>query len=450
MSTHAAASLFYNSIMQLTEGFEAARAALQRSQKERAFSSQPLVETRVREICEQVRNEGDNALLRLTRELDCPTLEPSQLRVSPDEIEQAWNETPPEVRDALGRAASNIEDFHRKQPVGDWFTQSCDGVFLGQKYTPLDRVGLYAPNGRAAYPSTVLMLAIPARVAGVPQVALASPPDQSGHCHPLILAAARLVGISEIYKVGGAQAMAAFAYGTGTVRAVDKLVGPGNLYVSLAKKHLYGTVGIDGLYGPSEVVILADDAGRRGVQPNSDMTASQLASDLIAQAEHEPRAWTCFIATSRLLCAAVMSEIEAQSEASPRREILRESLANTLILCVDTREEACELCNLAAAEHVEIWSRDALHMSTHIRHAGAIFLNTPVPLGDYIAGPSHTLPTGATARFAQGVGVDTFLKRTSIISASRESVRALANDVETLANLEELPGHAKAVCRRAE
>ena len=433
--------------MQFIEGYEDARAAVQRSNSARAFTAQPETENLVRDICEAVRSEGDEAVLRFEREFDCPTLELSGLRVTPEEIEDAWQSLPAEVQAALQRAADNIEFFHKKQPVGDWSTVSPDGVFLGQRYTPIERVGLYAPNQRAALPSSVLMVAIPARVAGVRDLVLASPPSRDGSLHPIVLAAARIAGITEIYKIGGAVAMAALALGTQSVRAVDKIVGPANIYGTLAKKYLFGSVGIDGLYGPSDLVILCDDTGRRGVQENSAPHASQLAADLIAQAEHGADSWVCLITTSRLLCAAVMSEVESQLEASPRAEVLRESLQNALILCVDSLDEACALSDLAAPEHLEIWSRDALSVSNRMRHAGAIFLNTPVPLGDYIAGPSHTLPTGGTARYSHGVGVDTFLKRTSIIAASRESMAGLCDDLSIIAQLEDLPGHAAAVQR---
>ncbi len=438
--------------MQLIEGFSAAREALTASNISRAFSSQPEIETVVRDICEAVRQDGDDALLRFERQFSCPNLTLEQLRVAPAEIDDAWAQTPDEAKRALQRAAQNIRAFHGKQPVGDWIMSSPDGLFLGQRYTPLDRVGMYAPNGRAAYPSTVLMLAIPAQVAGVPEVVLASPSGKDGNCNPTILAAARVAGITEIYKIGGAGAMAALALGTKTVRKVDKIVGPGSIYVTLAKKYLYGEVGIDGLYGPSEVVVLADTSPEQGGEESetAHRLAPQIAADLIAQAEHGNDSFVCLVCTSPILCAAVMSEVESQIAANPRREILRESLQNALILRVETLDEAAELCNLAAAEHVEIWSRDALALSTRIRHAGAIFLNTPVPLGDYIAGPSHTLPTGTTARFAHGVGVETFLKRTSLIAASRESIASLSNDLSLLANLEELPGHAQAIERAAK
>jgi histidinol dehydrogenase len=424
--------------MRLIEGYEAACVALEEANAARAMGADPVVEAKVREICEAVREEGDEALLRFERQFDCPSLELSQLRVEQSEIDAAWQNLPANAQKALQRAADNIEAFHRWQPVGDWFTTSPDGAFLGQRYTPIERVGMYAPNYRAAYPSTVLMLAIPAKVAGVPEIVLASPPSRDGSSHPMILAAAKVAGVSEIYKVGGAAAIAALAYGTSTVRKVDKIVGPGSIWVTLAKKHLYGVVGIDGLYGPSEVVVLADAA------PDTLALVPQLAADLIAQAEHGADSFVCFAAPSRELCDAVLRQVEAQVARSPRAEILRESLAGSLMLCMETMEQAIELTNLAAPEHAEIWSRDALAILPQIQHAGAVFLNTPVPLGDYIIGPSHTLPTGATARFAQGVGVETFLKRTSVIAASQPTMAALAEDLEMLAMLEDLPGHASA------
>jgi histidinol dehydrogenase len=283
------------------------------------------------------------------------------------------------------------------------------------------------------------MLAMPAKVAGVSQIALATPASSDGNAHPVILAAAHIAGISEIYKIGGAAAMAALAYGTQTVKKVDKIVGPANIYGTLAKKYLFGVVGIDGLYGPSEVAIVADE----GASP------AQIAADLIAQAEHGSDSFVCLLTASKALAQGVEREIDAQIEVSPRAAILRESLENSLLCVVDSLENACEMADLAAAEHVEIWSHDAFALSSKIRNAGAIFLNTPVPLGDYIAGPSHTLPTGATARFASGVGVDTFLRRTSLVGAPKASIAQLADDLEIIALLEELPGHAAAVRRAA-
>jgi histidinol dehydrogenase len=278
------------------------------------------------------------------------------------------------------------------------------------------------------------MLGIPAKVAGVPEIVLASPADKTGNAHPLILAAAQIAGIEEIYKAGGAQAMAALAYGTATIPRVDKIAGPGSIYVTLAKKYLYGTVGIDGLFGPSEVAIVADN--------NAD--PSRLAIDLMAQAEHGADSFVCLIVTSNELAQKVLLALEAKVKDHPREEILRQSLAVSSLFVVEQIDEAITLCNEIAAEHVEIWSGDAQLLSQKIKHAGAIFLNTPVPFGDYIAGPSHTLPTGTTARFAAGVGVDTFLKRSSIVNAPADALKKMSEDLATLAELEQLPAHAEA------
>lgn len=422
--------------MQKIEGYQAARAALEQSNSERAFASSPEVEMRVREICEAVRSRGDEALLEFEQKYSCADLTLDSLRVSPEEIEAAWENTPQPARAALERAAKNVEAFHRAQPREDWTITTPEGATLGQKYSALQRVALYAPHGRAAYPSTVLMLAMPARVAGVSKIVLATPAGKDGKAHPTVLAAARVCGISEIYKIGGAQAMAALAYGTASIPKVDKLVGPGSIYVTLAKKHLYGTVGIDGLYGPSEVVVLADESAQD--------KAAQLAADLIAQAEHGEDSFVCFVTTSGELLERVLSQVDEQVAASSRAEFLRLSLKNSLALGVGSLDEAIDLANLAAAEHVEVWSDNAELIAKRIEHAGAIFLNTPVPLGDYILGPSHTLPTGATARFASGVAVDTFLKRSSIISAPGTAIAALADDLSIIAELEDLPGHARA------
>ena len=425
--------------MQVYEGTFAARAAIVAANQSRAFSANPQIETQVRAICEAIQTRGDAALLELVQQFDSPHLELEGLRVSQGEIDAAFDALVPDARRALERAARNIETFHSRQNVPDWSFTSTDGAMLGQRYSAIERVGLYAPNGRAAYPSTVLMLGVPARVAGVSQIALASPASPDGRANPTILAAAKIAGISEIYKIGGAAAMAAFAYGTATVPKVDKVVGPGSIYLTLAKKHLFGVVGIDGLYGPSEVVIVADE----GANP------AQIAADLIAQAEHGADSFVCLLTASAEIAQNVQIEVEIQILGSPRVQILRESLQNALIGRVDSLGDALELCDLAASEHVEIWSRDAFALSARIGSAGAIFLNTPVPLGDYIAGPSHTLPTGATARFASGVGIDTFLKRTSLVGATRQAIELLADDLETIAQLEDLPGHAAAVRRAA-
>lgn len=421
-------------MMQLTQGFQNALAATLQANAARQPGASPEIETVVREICQAVQADGDDALLHFERQFGCPTLQASDLRVGQNEMNTAWNSVSDSAKKALQHAADNIEEFHRHQPRGDWNAVSKDGVNYGQRYLPIDRVGLYAPHGRAVYPSTVLMLGIPAKVAGVPEVFLASPADKAGKAHPLILAAAQIAGIFKIYKIGGAQGMAALAYGTETITRVDKIAGPGSIYVTLAKKYLYGAVGIDGLFGPSEVAILADK--------NAD--PARLAIDLMAQAEHGADSFVCLIVTSQELASKVLLALEAKVNGHPRQEILQESLSTSSLFVVDHIDEAIELCNTIAAEHVEIWSGDAQSINQKIKHAGAIFLNTPVPFGDYIAGPSHTLPTGTTARFAAGVGVDTFLKRSSIVSASTEALAKMSGDLATLAELEQLPAHAAA------
>lgn len=431
--------------MKLIEGYVAAREALLQANAARSFTAQPQIETAVRDICEAVRQEDDAAVLRYERQFDCVSLEADQLRVTPEEIAAAWDTVPAAARGALQHAADNIEAFHRRQPVGNWSDTLPNGARLGQRYTPIPRVGMYAPFGKAVYPSSVLMLAVPGRVAGVPHLVLATPPGQDGKAHPMVLAAAKVAGITEIYKVGGAVAMAALAYGTATIPRVDKIVGPGNIYVTLAKKHLYGTVGIDGLYGPSEVVILVD-----ALDDGNSTLIAQVAADLIAQAEHGPDSFVCCVVTSAEFARAVREEVDRQVAASPRSAILHKALDHSLILTVDSTDQGCELCDLAAAEHVEVWSDEADALAERLQHAGAVFINTPVPLGDYIAGPSHVLPTGVTARFAHGVGVETFLKRTSIIAASPATMRRMADDLEVIALLEDLPGHAAAVRRGAD
>ena len=426
--------------MQRVEGYAAARAAILSANAARAFTASPQIEDAVRQICDDVRTRGDEAVLEACRKFDCPDLQLANLRVTAAEIEAAWQALPIKAQGALKRAAANLEAFHCAQKPRDFSFDSPDGARLGNRWTPIERVGLYAPNGRAAYPSTVLMLAIPARVAGVPNVVLATPAGEDGHAHPVILAAAHVAGISEIYKVGGAAAMAALAYGTDTIARVDKLVGPGSIYLTLAKKHLFGVVGIDGLYGPSEVAIIA----------NEGADADQIAADLLAQAEHGADSFVAFLTPSLALLQEVENAIETQSQQSPRAKLARAALENSLLCLVETMEQACELCDLIAAEHVEVWSDDAAKWADKIPNAGAIFLNCPVPLGDYIIGPSHTLPTGATARFASGVGVGTFLKRTTIVEAPKASIEQLADDLEIIALLEELPGHAAAVKRAAK
>lgn len=423
--------------MQILQGFSASQSAVLAANARRAFSSNPQIEAEVRSLCEAVQTRGDAALIEQIRRFDCADFELKNLRVSSEEIESAWAILPDDAKCALQRAAENIEIFHQAQKPRDFAIETIEGATLGGRYLPVKRAGIYAPNGRAAYPSTVLMLAIPARVAGVQDVVLATPAGQNGRAHPVILAAAKIAGISEIYKMGGAGAVAALGFGTETVQKVEKIAGPGSIYFTLAKKQLFGIVGIDGLYGPSEVAIVADE----------NQNPAQLAADLLAQAEHGADSFVVFLSPSQLLCDAVAREIETQIQTSSRADFLRASLENSLVCTVETMEQACELANVCAAEHVEIWSDIAPFWATEIRDAGAIFLNTPVPFGDYILGPSHTLPTGLTTRFASGVGVDTFLKRTTMVEAPQSALQSLSGDLEILALLEKLPGHGAAAKR---
>ncbi len=427
--------------MQPFDGLSASLAAIENAQHKRTKNGGTELEKQVRDLCEDVRLRGDDAVLDSARRFDCANLELDALRVSQEEIETAWRELPDPAKRALQRAAKNIEAYHQKQKPADFEFQTPEGACLGARYSPIRRAGIYAPNGRAAYPSTVLMLAIPAKVAGVREVVLATPAGKDGHAHPVILAAAHVAGVSEIWKMGGAAAVAAFAFGTGRIERVDKIAGPGSIYFTLAKKGVFGSVGIDGLYGPSEVGIVADE--------KQLARAPQLAADLLAQAEHGGDSFVVFVSNSTQVCEAVARELALQTNASPRAKLALEALEDSLVCRVDSMEEACVLMNEAALEHVEIWSDEARKWSEKVSNAGAIFLNTPVPLGDYIIGPSHTLPTGGTARFASGVGVDTFLKRTSLVEAPREAVALLADDLETIALLEDLPGHAAAAKRAA-
>ncbi len=426
--------------MQFLDGLPASLQAVLSANARRAFDASPELETRVRAQLDDVRARGDEALLDSARRFDCSSLQLDGLHVSNDEIESAWRELPDAAKRALERAAKNIEAYHQAQKPRDFEITTPEGACVGARYCPVERAGIYAPNGRAAYPSTVLMLAIPARVAGVRDVVLATPASADGGAHPVILAAAHVAGVKEIWKMGGAAAVGAFAFGTQSVLKVDTIAGPGSIWFTLAKKQVFGQVGIDGLYGPSEIGIIADGSQLE--------RAPQLAADLLAQAEHGGDSFVLFVSNSRTVCEAVRRELELQISASPRAKLAMEALENSLVCCVETMEEACEMASRAALEHVEIWSNDARRWASKISNAGAIFLNTPVPLGDYIIGPSHTLPTGATARFSSGVGVDTFLRRTSIVEAPREAIALLADDLETIALLEDLPGHA-AAARRA-
>ncbi|WP_151191954.1 histidinol dehydrogenase, partial [Desulfotomaculum copahuensis] len=392
----------------------------------------------VAEILAAVKKEGDAAVCRYTKTFDGAALTPQTLAVTPQETAAAMTQVAKSFLDAMDLAAENIIAYHRRQLVNSWCEPDGRGMFLGQLVRPLNRVGIYVPGGTAAYPSSVLMNALPARVAGVKEIVMATPPGQDGRINPHVLAAAARAGVTEIYKMGGAQAVAALAYGTAAIRPVDKIAGPGNLYVTLAKKQVYGVVDIDMLAGPSEVLIIAD----------AEADARYIAADMLAQAEHDPLAAAVLLTPDRSLAARVQSELAAQLARLPRRETAARALAGqgAIIVTADL-EEAIALANRFAPEHLELAVADPFALLGRVTTAGAVFLGAyaPEPLGDYLAGPSHVLPTGGTARFYSPLGVDTFLKRTSVISCSRELLQELGPSIIALARVEGLEAHAAAI-----
>ncbi|AFY94996.1 histidinol dehydrogenase [Chamaesiphon minutus] len=395
-------------------------------------------EATVNEIVQTVRRQGDKALLHYTAEFDGQALTVDRLRVSGAELDAAYQQVSKELLKAIELAAQNIEAFHRQRMPKSWVTFGEDDVVLGKRYNPVDRAGIYVPGGRACYPSTVLMNAIPAKVAGVPQIAMVTPPGADKNLNPAVLVAAQVAGIEEIYRVGGAQSIAALAYGTDTIAKVDVITGPGNIYVTLAKKLVYGTVGIDSLAGPSEVLIIAD----RNANPQ------HVAVDLLAQAEHDPMAAAILITTDMGLATAVQAAVEQQLVNHPRRTLTEKSIAHYgLIAVVDTLEQAAELSNRFAPEHLEIKTDDPWALIDRIRHAGAIFLgdSTPEAVGDYLAGPNHTLPTSGAARYASALGVETFMKHSSLIQYSPAALGKVGNAIQALTQAEGLFSHGESV-----
>ncbi len=391
----------------------------------------------VRPILTEVREKGDTALLEYARRFDGASLTPGTLRVTPDEVKQAFDHLQPEAIEALRLAAARIEHFHLRQLPHSWFLTE-EGAVLGQLCRPLDAVGIYVPGGKAVYPSTVLMNGVPAAVAGVERRVLCTPVTAGLTVHAAVLVAASLAGIVEIYKVGGAQAIAALAYGTDSIPRVDKIVGPGNVYVATAKRLVAGVVGIDGIAGPTEVVVVADETG----------DPAYIGADLLAQAEHDEMAMTVCITVSEALAKAVVVELKRQLADLPRRRIAEASLAhNGAVLVVPTLDAAFALVNRIAPEHVELHCQDPWSHLDRIRHAGAVFVGafSPEALGDYLAGPNHVLPTGGTARFASPLSVEDFLHRTSLLHFTEEGLKRLAGPAVTLASLEGLDGHARAV-----
>ena len=399
------------------------------------------VEEVVDAIIADVRARGDAALRDYARRFDGARLE--ELEVSAQEMDQALADADPYFLDTLRMAAANIEAFHRRQLRDSFVMTEQDGVILGQKYTPVERAGVYVPGGTAAYPSTVLMDVIPARVAGVPEIVMTTPAGRDGRVAPAILAAASVAGVTRIFKTGGAQAVAALAYGTESVPAVDKIVGPGNIYVATAKRKVYGKVGIDMIAGPSEILVLADG----GCNP------AWVAADLLSQAEHDRLASPVLVTDSEALALAVQAEVEAQLDALPRRDIARASVetGGKIILC-GSLDQAVDVCNIIAPEHLELCVEDPFALLGRIKNAGSIFLgrNVPEALGDYFAGPNHTLPTSGTARFSSPLGVDDFVKRSSFIYYTREALGRVKDRIAGFAEAEGLHAHARSVTIRYE
>ncbi|HHX74150.1 MAG TPA: histidinol dehydrogenase [Firmicutes bacterium] len=409
--------------------------------RRRSLADHPGALASVREILEAVRERGDAAVLAYTERYDGAML--TALAVTDAELAAAEDLVEREVADALQEAADNIRSFHARQVRNSWLEYGEDGSVRGLRIIPLDAVGAYVPGGSAAYPSSVLMTVIPARVAGVKKVVLATPPQPDGSVNPYTLLAAKIAGADAVYKCGGAQAVAALAYGTESIPAVDKIVGPGNLYVTLAKREVAGLVGIDMTAGPSEVLVVADETAR----------ADFVACDLLSQAEHDPLAAACCITTSAALTAALPDELERQCAGLARREIAAQSLAaNGAVVKVESLDEAVEVANLLAPEHLELQVTDPWALLAGIRHAGAVFLGayTPEPVGDYWAGPNHVLPTAGAGRYASVLAVDDFVKRSSVLYYPPAVLLRHAVKIEALAAAEGLTAHSRAVAVRRE
>jgi len=400
-------------------------------------------EATVREVLHAVRVKGDKALLHYSAEFDQITLGPDEVRVKGAELDAAYQQVSKDLLDSIRLACKQIEDFHRQRVPKSWVHFGEDEVVLGKRYTPVDRAGIYVPGGQASYPSTVLMNAVPAKVAKVPHVVMCTPVGTEKKINPAVLVAAQEAGVHEIYRVGGAQAIAAMAYGTETIPKVDLITGPGGIYVMLAKKLVYGTVGLDSLAGPSEVLIIAD----------STANPVHVAADMLAQAEHDSMASAILLTDDSALARQVVSEVERQLVNHPRRTLTEKAIAHYgLVVVVDSLKSAAELSNEFAPEHLELEVEDPWALLENIRHAGAIFLgcSTPEAVGDYLAGPNHTLPTSGAARYASPLGVETFMKHSSLIQYSHKALQKVAKAVNVLATTEGLPSHADSVRLRTE
>ncbi len=400
-------------------------------------------EAAVGEILSNVRANKDAALFKYTKDFDKADINASNIVVTKEEIEEAYTKVDPKLVNVIRKALKNIKEYHEKQKQYSWFDSKPDGTILGQKVTALSRVGVYVPGGKAAYPSSVLMNVIPAKVAGVEQIIMCTPPDHEGKVYPTTLVAANEAGVDVIYKAGGAQAIAAMAYGTESVPKVDKICGPGNIYVALAKKAVFGYVSIDSVAGPSEILVIADETAN----------PRYVAADLLSQAEHDEMASAILITTSNELAQKVSDEIDGFLKELSRSEIISKSLDNYgYILLVDNIDDAVDAANEIASEHLEIVTKDPFNTMTKIKNAGAIFLGeySSEPLGDYFAGPNHVLPTNGTAKFFSALSVDDFIKKSSIISYSRDALEEIHNDIETFATAEHLTAHANSIKVRFE
>ena len=399
-------------------------------------------EGRVNAIIEEVRNNRDQAVFNYTKQFDGADINAGNILVTEEEIAEAYEQVDTTLLAVIRKSLVNIKKYHEKQVQNSWFTTE-DGIILGQKVTALATVGVYVPGGKAVYPSSVLMNVLPAKVAGVDRIVMCTPPGKDGKVYPSTLVAAKEAGVDEIYKVGGAQAIAAMAFGTESVPKVDKIVGPGNIYVALAKKAVFGYVSIDSIAGPSEILVLADETAN----------PRYVAADLLSQAEHDEMASALLITTSQKLAEEVSAEIDQFVAELSRKEIIQKSLDNYgYILVADNMEEAIDTVNAIASEHMEIVTADPFHVMTKIRNAGAIFIGeySSEPLGDYFAGPNHVLPTNGTAKFFSALSVDDFIKKSSIISYSREALEKVHKDIEQFAECEKLTAHANSIRVRFE
>lgn len=395
----------------------------------------------VNEVLSDVFDNGDEAIIRLTEKFDKVKLSADELRVSEEEIKAAYDKVDDKLTEVIKKSCNNIKSFHEKQIRQSFITTDERGIMLGQRITPIERVGVYVPGGSAPLSSSVLMNIVPAVVAGVDRIVMATPPGPGGEITPEILVAADIAGADEIYKMGGAQAVAALAYGTETIPKVDKIVGPGNIFVTLAKKTVYGTVGIDSVAGPSEILVLADKTA----------DPEYVACDLLSQAEHDPMASAILVTTDEALANKVLELTGEYAKRQSRREIIEKSLESYgYIIVADSMEAAIDIVNDIASEHLEIMTEDPFETMTKIRNAGAIFLgeNSCEPLGDYFAGPNHVLPTNGTARFSSPLSVDEFIKKTSLISYSRSALEEVHEDIIAFAKAERLTAHANAIAKR--